>query len=74
MSLCICLVAQPLVKQNNVTNIQAFKSHLHGPALSLLASTMHRAFQGLVSATKDTVAQGTLRWLRGTQAGCPETQ
>lgn len=54
------LLGSSLVQQNE-TNTQAFKSYLHAMALSLLASTTHRALQGSVPALEDTVAQGGLR-------------
>lgn len=58
MSLSICLVAQPLVQQKNLTDRQASKSHLHAMALSVLGSPTHGAPQGSVPATEDTVVQG----------------
>lgn len=63
MSLSICLVCQPLVKQKNPTNTQASKSHLHTTALSLLASPTHMVLQGSVPALKNTVVQEMLREL-----------
>lgn len=63
MSLFICLVCQPLVKQKNLTNTQASKSHLHATALSLLASPTHTVLQGSVPALENTVVQEMLREL-----------